>query len=210
VDGGTANFIGFAEALSKKLTPRALADLVTHSPGVISAEIVQDDDGFLVDKFHSRLELSSGEPYVLFPVASFSAMVDSLVDVFGSGGAVIVYQEGLRFGRNDGKILASLLGRDKLRDKITVLPHLASAMGMGLATLTNPDSGELYRLRIEDCFECSTHGNLRRSCDFFRGTIAGLGSEALQMKVECEEVSCRLEGDQWCEFVLRPSPEASR
>jgi predicted hydrocarbon binding protein len=62
--------------------------------------------------------------------------------------------------------------------------------------------GGALSVTLENCFECSTGEGLKKGCGFVRGYFDGWSKVILGREVKSQEVRCRFNGDDHCEFAL--------
>jgi len=204
IEGNSAMYSCFAEALRKSETPEEIQDLVARSPWVLESEVTASKNGFLVDMFHTGVQVGTGEPYVMFPSAGMADVFEKLVRTFGSGGETILYELGHNFGRDRFELYRPILGPEP-RKRVDEAAHIFEALGYGGATITQNTDGSI-RLAVNDCFECAVPSDIGRSCAFRRGLAAGTFGALLGQEVQCQETKCRSKGDKFCEFIVVPGP----
>jgi len=201
LDDGTAIFSAFASALSRKETATGLKRLLEKSSSVREARVKASVDGLLADTFHSGLEYGPGRNGVIFPFPGLSRMFNRLVDLFGSGGETILYQEGASVGFATGGYLNSLLGKGKLDWKVGAMASLYNTVGWGATSVKVEKPGSRYRIRFSDCFEC-VEAESRHECAFLRGHLTSTLGILSGNGFTASEEKCRLKGAPYCEFLL--------
>jgi predicted hydrocarbon binding protein len=202
IEGDSAMFSCFAEALRKSETPEEIQGLLAMSPWVLESKVSESNDGLLVDSFHTGVQVGTGEPYIMFPTTGMADVFEKLVRTFGSGGETILYELGRNFGYDRFELYRPLLGPEP-RTRVDEVAHIFEAMGYGASTITqNPD--ESIRMVVDDCFECTTPSGIGRSCAFRRGLAAGSFGALLGREIQCQETKCRSKGAKFCEFVITP------
>ena len=200
IEGDSAIFSCFAEALRKSESPEEVQGLLARSPWVLESNVTESRDGLLVDTFHTGVQVGTGEPYIMFPSAGMSDVFEKLVRTFGSGGETILYELGRNFGHDRFEQYKPLLGPDP-KARVNEAAHIFEAMGYGGSSITrNPDGSIL--MVIEDCFECATPSDIGRTCAFRRGLAAGSFGALLGEEIVCQETKCRSKGAKFCEFMV--------
>lgn len=202
VDRGTAICNGFAKALSKEETSRKLEQLIKKSGIVEDVVVGESDEGLLVNGLGSGLEDNLGRPRTLMTSVGLSRTFDRLVEVFGSGGETILFEEGSALGRANASYARGLIGPELAKRKLKTIYSSSGATGLGKITFKGEPSSLDFELKVDGCFECSSKGKVRKSCDWIRGQLSGGLSTYLDAKLACEEVRCRFRGDPACEFRL--------
>ena len=199
--GDRAIFSGFAEPLEPDETPDSIKKLLAVSPMVTDCIVTSSTNGVLVDTFHRGLETGNGEPLVMFRRHGISRMFDQVASIPGGGGEVTLFNEGVAVGDSDGSEILSTWKPGFMADGFPTLLTLFSAFGWGSATAMERTDPRAVRIRMDDCFECST-GRKAKSCAFVRGFLVGSARTLLGREVKCEEPVCRLRGDDHCEFLI--------
>lgn len=202
LDDGTAVMSAFAETISPSETPEKLSKLISTAHVALEHKVTESSEGFLVDTFHTGIENGKGMPEMLFSRDSISHMFDGLVKLFGSGGDVLLYNEGLFVGEANASRTMNVLGPRLATKKTDDLMYLFSAQGWGQATLIGDAKSGKPTVKLEDCFECSSGEGVKKGCHFMRGYLDGWGKILLERDVKSAETNCRLSGDDACEFVL--------
>ncbi|MBI3858702.1 MAG: hypothetical protein HY296_00465 [Thaumarchaeota archaeon] len=202
--GGEAIWSSFGESLSPVETEESLSRLIQSSNLTKEFEVHQSKDGLLVDGFHSGIQTETGESLVMLPREGLSHMFDQVVAEFGSGGELLLYNQGTLLGRDGAEVFIRMLGAEVAKSKVADLRPVFSASGWGIPTRLAENPPGTYTLMVEDCFECSSGHEVARTCSFLRGYFEGSGTAILGILIACEETKCRLRGDPHCEFVIGP------
>jgi len=206
---GNAVFSAYAEPIPPYEGPDTLKALVMESPAAIDCRVIPGAGGVLVDTFHRGIETGAGEPLILFKRTGVRRMFGRMAKLFGSGGEVMLYDEGLAMGESDGAGIRRSWRTEDISLQFPVLLKLFASFGWGSATSVPDPSPNLRRIRMDDCFECSSRREGRVSCAFVRGFLTGSAGALLRREVACEETLCRLRGAEACEFVLDVRPPSS-
>lgn len=201
----SAIWSGFVRALSKGETESELKKNIGKSPAVIESLVVSSNHGLLTDSFHSGIEYGPGRSGVIMPFAGVSRMFDRLVNVFGSGGQTILFEEGSALGTSSGQYINSLLGPKRLDWKVAALVAMYRTIGWGTTSLEIIKPRSSYVVRFSDCFECVDGTKPREECGFLRGHLVGTLTRLSGVDFKGEETKCRLRGDPLCEFRLTRS-----
>lgn len=204
IEGNSAMYSCFAEALRKSETPDEIQGLLAMSPWVLESKVTESKNGFLVDSFHTGVQVGNGEPYIMFPTAGMADIFEKLVKEFGSGGETILYELGRNFGNDRFELYRPILGPESMT-RIDEAAHIFEALGYGASTITQSPEGSI-KIVVDDCFECITPSEIGRSCAFRRGLAAGSFGALLGREMQCQETKCRSKGGKFCEFVITPRP----
>jgi predicted hydrocarbon binding protein len=199
---GKAIWSGFAKALRPEETPNSLKSLLASTGMIEDSWITSSDDGLLVDAFHTGVEDEAGEEYMLVPMKDMSETYERLIEILGSGGESILYDEGVSAGKVSAQYFIEKLGIGFVREKMSQILLLFGSMGWGNAEMKEEGYGAEFTVRIADCFECSAGRRARQYCSFQRGHLAGLISSIYDTPLECSETRCRFRRDPFCEFKL--------
>ena len=201
---GNAIWSAFGEAVNPSESAAALKQILLSSGVVSEFDVTEDDEGLLVDSFHTGIVSESGESYLMMPRNALSHMFDQVVIQFGSGGELLLYNQGTSLGKDVAEFFVRLLGVDLAKRKVAQLRPLLSALGWGVPVRVSEDPPGTYTLRVEDCFECSSGHDVTRGCSFMMGYFAGAASRVIGIEIACKETKCRLKGDRDCEFLIGP------
>ena len=197
LNDGTAMFTSFAEALSSDETPATLKALLDGISTNLESDVIEGRDGLLVDTFHTGI-LVGGDKYLLIMREGFSAVFDHIVRLFDTGGEVLLYEEGKALGHDSSQRRTKELGDETVTKESAYLDRALTAQGWGVVETDNGKSG--FQVVVEDCFECSGAGKVRKGCDFLRGYYEGLMQSDGGPAAKLEEVECRLRGGKKCVF----------
>jgi predicted hydrocarbon binding protein len=202
-----------AEAQSDTETLENVQSSVAANGAALNVEVLEGQEGILVDRFHTGLATGAG--YLMMTRRqSITKMLDRINRLLGSGGQVILFEEGIAVGKANGEAFLKSLGAEKLRKNIDYLRSNLTAQGWGEVSVEMEPDGETRRMVVHDCFECSSNDGGRTGCHFFRGYILGNTSATFGKRFTVEETECRLKGGDKCAFIVKPggragSPEAS-
>jgi predicted hydrocarbon binding protein len=197
---GTALFSGFAEALSTGETAEGLRALILMSKAAKEADVVEGNEGLLVDTFHTGFVVGD-EDYVLLRREGMAQMFDRVSKMLGSGGETLLVEEGKAMGQWNASSLAKRIGTERIRANSGALNRLLAAQGLGeVETRENPGGG--FTVTVADCFECSGRRRSRTACSFMRGYLVGFLAEEVGKDFDSVEEKCRLNRGEVCEFNL--------
>lgn len=201
-DQGEAIFSGFAKALTPQVNQGNLKSLLSSSGIVKDTWITTSEDGLLVDGFHTGVEDEAKDAYMLVPLKAMSETYERLIEILGSGGESILYDEGVSAGKVTAKDFVNRLGIGFVREKLGQILLMYGSMGWGNSDFRDEGYGSEFTVRVVDCFECSSGPRSRQSCSFQRGHLTGLISTIYDTPLECAETRCRFRRDPFCEFKL--------
>ena len=202
-DGKIGIWSFFAEN-TNGMTAEGAVRAISRSAHVRAVRANESDEGLLVDSMHYPLRMTPGREFVGFNRTNVKSMFTKIITTFGTGGIVIIFEEGLSIGRVGGGYLLGLMGRDVLQKKIRLIGNLLSGWGWGLVQgmEVSPGFSEV-RVRVSDCFEVGGERSVKPVCHFTRGMLTGLFEKIFGSPAEAVEVSCSAQGGSSCEFVLR-------
>jgi predicted hydrocarbon binding protein len=203
-DGGSlGTWSFFADAKDSSLAASQVQQLLSSSRYVQSAVVNQSDNGLLIDKVQFPLQWNTGERAITMRLDTFSAILRKIRDIFGTGGEVILFQQGLEAGKfRFGVETVGKVGDDILRALVSVLPGYA-AVGWGRAELMPNDSTDtVVTVRLWENFECQGRTSKGPYSQFVRGHLTGLFTGLMEGEVSCKERKCLSMGDEYCEFVI--------
>ncbi len=198
---GTAMFTAFAEALNQKETPKTLKGAIDKLGASLEAEVAEGRKGLLVDTYHTGIQVG-GDEYLLLRREGLSGVFDHIVRIFGTGGEVLLYEEGKALGHDNAEKLTKELGEMAV-DEAAYIDRALTAQGWGVVESSTTPGSKDFTIKVDDCFECSGKGSPRKGCDFLRGYYEGSVETARGFKPKVEETECRLRGDKGCAFRVR-------
>jgi predicted hydrocarbon binding protein len=194
---------GFFAETEKDVKAARLKQLIESSPFVISSNVVEGNEGIVVDTIHFPLKLNSGETMILVRREIFSDMFNRLGEIFGTGGETIVFEEGEATGESDAKRLIQVFGKDLAQQSVPELSNLYLTLGWGRPELVRFNAIPFSAtMRLYDSFECTGQKSTKPHSHFIRGHMTGLITVLFQKKVECIETKCVALGDLFCEFNI--------
>ena len=201
VGNDAAILSAFVEALQPDETAEKLRALVMSSDTALDTEVSEGRQGILVDAFHEGLEMD-GDDAMLFRRRALVGMFDQVQSILGSGGELLLYEEGFAVGKADAEAFAKTMGPESARRNIGYLRLVLRARGAGTVEFSEMTEEQSVRIGVKDCFECSEPRGAKTGCHFFRGLLAGFRKGMFGEDLEVSELRCRLRGDSWCEFLM--------
>ncbi len=194
---GTAILSAFSEPLSSTETIAGIQKALGSSPVTIESDVTEGKGGLLVDTFHSGLQVG-GEDYMLLRRAGLSGVFDHIVKIFGTGGEVLLYEEGLAMAQRNAKNMNDLLTPEVVGPNTSYLIEFLTAQGWGVFEPTAGKGSHEGTVKMSHCFECEHGSTVRKHCDFMRGYFEGSANFTLGVSMQVEELECALRGDKAC------------
>jgi predicted hydrocarbon binding protein len=195
------------EAKSEDETTDSISASLTAISSVLDLEVLEGRSGMLVDTFHTGLLSVTG--YLMETRRqSVTRILDRVSRLLGSGGAVVLFEEGIAAGRANGEAFVKALGLENVRRNIDYLRSNLAAQGWGDVSVEMAPDGETRRMVVRDCFECSSNEGGRTGCHLFRGYIVGNTKAVFGKEYKVEETVCRLRKGKVCEFIVSPKAKA--
>lgn len=198
---------GFWQVYVLPLKPATTSDelgkLLTACPDVLSFEIKESKDGFLVDSLTFPIKLSSGQRAMIIRNEIWNSMLQKTREKFSSGGDVIIYDQGVTAGRVSGKDLVRELGREKISRQLDQVVAWYQSLGWGKASVLSfrPSPLNLV-IRMSESAECYGQKSPKPTGHFVRGHIIGVIEEIFAIEARCIETSCLAMGNDCCQFVI--------
>ncbi|MFI5404308.1 MAG: V4R domain-containing protein [Candidatus Gagatemarchaeaceae archaeon] len=184
---------------------KKMQESLEESPGVVKTAIREGREGMVVGTLHYPLRLSTGEQAMVLGRKDLRGMFDYMLSVFGSGGRVMVYEQGVASRIEAGKHFWGVIGRENFGRRFPDMVSLYGAHGWGRVELVNYSAQPLrVTARMYDCFECvgGTSSETPKA-DFVRGHVVGSLQTMTGRPIECEETKCVSIGDAYCQFEIR-------
>lgn len=193
----------FVEPQDVGTTPEMIRRLLLSLPGVVSCQIKQSKDGLLVDELTFPIVTSSGERAMILRNDIFNGMLQATRNRFGSGGDLIIYDQGVSAGRISGKELLAAMGKEKIGEHIDQVVGMYQSLGWGIAKLVKFNLSPLeLNIRMFDSAECSGQKSAKPVSHFMRGHLAGVVDGIFGTEPRCTETNCLAVGDKYCEYKL--------
>jgi predicted hydrocarbon binding protein len=186
-------------------TASELKRKISSARHVVDSIVVESKNGYLVDGIHFPLTFNTGDRAVMMRAEYLTKMLASVRKEFGSGGEVIIYEEGRVYGNDVAVDYAERLGADLIRSNFSDVLKLYTALGwFKLEGLDENRQNGTVTMQTSGCFECEGRKSQRPYSHFVRGHLGGFLSVLLGEELECEEVRCIAKGDRFCEFKFKP------
>ncbi len=190
------------------VTPPIDAEAIRHclegKAYVLGAIVRSGLSGVLIDSSFP-LYLTERARAIVLDAHRASDMLDNLRLRMGSGGAVLMYEQGRAYGESAGAAYVRTFGSAFLRTHPEYALRLFTAMGWGETELLEYDFDHgTARLTMRDGFECRSQRSPIPYSQFIRGCLAGVISAVTDRIVDCTETHCIAQGDDRCEFAIRP------
>jgi predicted hydrocarbon binding protein len=205
VDAGaeTGVWSGFAEGAGR--TASELKRAVSTSRFVVDSIVTESKEGVLVDAIHFPLTFNTGDRAIMMRSMYITRMLAAVRKQFGSGGDVIVYEEGRSYGKDVASYYLDLLGKYFVRSNLPYVLKLYQALGwFRLDDAVQSKRDSTITISTGGCFECEGVTSPRPYSQFVRGHLGGAISVFLGEELRCEESKCTAKGDKSCEFLLKP------
>jgi predicted hydrocarbon binding protein len=180
-----------------------LVDRLKESAFVVKVEAREGRDGVIVDGISFPASWQGRRTIILSQTAT-ARMFEAIRFTLGSGGDVVLYQQGSSYGKELAESFMTRLGGDYLRRNFDYTLGLLSATGWGVPELVgSKDSFPNVTVTLQSCLECDGVRAARPACSFVRGFLAGVSSAIVGHIVHCEESRCIGMGEPHCVFELR-------
>ncbi len=166
---------------------------------------IAEPSGLLVDKHCFPLETMGGRIRALMiPVETLSKIFSSFRETYGKVSYVLAFHQGKVLGEMVAKKLLEIFPGSPMETAQT-LAWLYSAYGWGRMRIASYSRvSDEARVEIEDNFEVEGYGRSSEPvCHFTRGILSGSSSVIFGGEYEVVEVSCKAQGKNLCEFVIR-------
>ncbi|MDG7012812.1 MAG: hypothetical protein JRN46_01125 [Nitrososphaerota archaeon] len=194
---------GFVE--DGEYTAQDLKRKLGASPAVHDAIVMESNNGFLVDSVHFPVAFNNGTRAIMMGAGAAANMLSTMNERFGTGGNVILHEEGKTYGRELGREYLLRLGADFIMANLEDVVKLYQALGWFRVEGAKAAPGwERVSVRAADSFECAGVEAKVPHSHFVRGHLEGMLTVWLGKPMECREALCIAKGDEVCEFTLTP------
>jgi len=185
-----------------------LVDRLKESAFFVKVEAREGRDGVIVDGISFPVNWQ-GRRTIILSQSATARMFEAIRFTLGSGGDVVLYQQGSSYGKELAESFMTRLGVDYLKRNFDYTLGLLSATGWGIPELVGPNDGfPNITITLQSCLECDGVKASQPACSFVRGFLAGVSSAIAGHTVHCEESHCIAVGDPRCEFELRSGRSA--
>jgi predicted hydrocarbon binding protein len=186
-------------------TAMDLKRMLSASPYVHDAIVAESNKGFLVDGIHFPLSYNNGTRAVMMGTKALANMIGTLNERFGTGGEVILYEEGLSYGKEVGGEYLMMLGSDFISSNMGEVMKVYQAKGWFRVEDVTMDAAKgRVVIAAGENFECAGVEARSPHSHYVRGHLEGLVTTWLGRPMECRETLCVASGDRFCEFTLTP------
>ena len=196
-----AMYSAFVQFKDKKVSPEQLTKSLKRSKFVFDAEVVEGSDSLLVDTLEFPVNWA-GRRIVLLDQLSMGRMLEKIEAMFGSGGALILYEQGFAYGKGFMATAIDLIGREHIVQTYEYGLEVLAATGWGRPRVLSSRGFRDFLVGLERCSECEGRTADKPTSNFVRGFIAALFAALTQKDVDCTEVECVAKGDAQCKFEI--------
>jgi len=185
-----------------KVSVVQLVNRLEDSHFVVKVEAREGRDGVIVDGISFPVSWQGRRTIILSQNAT-ARMFEAIRLALGSGGDVVLYQQGYSYGKEFAESFLTRLGRDYLTRNFDYTLGLLSATGWGIPELVGPKYGfPNIDITLQSCLECEGIGAVQPVCNFVRGFLTGVLGTIAGGTVHCEETKCLAKGDSYCQFEI--------
>jgi len=161
-------------------------------------------DGLLIDNFHFPL-LVLNERSITLRVDSLANIIKRLYEVFGSGGATILYEMGMELGENAVKKTKeryNIKGVEVL--KAILIERITKGWGIPELEEFNEEKN-IAIIRVHELCECIPFKGMKKEANsyFFKGYLTGILKNLFNKEVKVIEEKCVAKGDPYCLFITK-------
>ena len=151
-----------------------------------------------------------GHRIVIFDQLALGEMLERIRTLFSSGADVIIYEQGLSYGKGLAERLSLTLGRDFVVRNYDYALKLISATGWGRANVESASEDlKTVVVRVERSFEGEDRKSEHPTSIFVRGFISGMFESLTERQHDCKEVECVSRGDPICKFVIHARADSA-
>lgn len=180
-----------------------LVERLEESSFVVKVQAHEGREGVIVDGISFPVNWQGRRTVILSQPAT-TRMFEAIRFNLGSGGEVVLYQQGSSYGKELAEFFVSRLGNDYLKRNFDYTLGVLAATGWGVPELVGSKDGfPNVTVSLLSCLECDGVKAARPACSFMRGFLSGVSSAIAGHMVHCEESRCIARGDPSCEFQLR-------
>ena len=179
-----------------------LVERLKESVFVVDVQAREGRGGVIVDGISFPVNWQGRRSVILSQPAA-GRMFEAIRFNLGSGGDVVLYQQGSSYGKELAEYFVARLGRDYLKSNFDYTLGVLAATGWGIPEqIRHRDGFPNITISLQSCFECEGVKAARPACSFVRGFLSGVSSGVAGTMVHCEESKCIAARDPCCEFEL--------
>lgn len=198
---GGAHWCVFVETDQPEVGKDELARALKATGRVTDITVLGGDD-IIIDEAHFPLKLATGQRAYLLSDEVIRGMLARVREVLGTGGDVVIFEEGEAVGRGDFEALKGMLGAD-VPARLARLAGMYVSAGIGIPDIVEVDlAARRAVVRVYDNIECVGVRSRVPYSEWVRGHLTGVGSALLGVPMKTEETKCVATGDPYCEFVI--------
>jgi len=170
---------------------------------------IPEIDGVITEKFGFPPiagNYEDGQELLVLRGSTFSSMLKTIKDLFGTGGDIIILQQAIQGGVDTAKNIEKMFSKSYVPPDFPFKLHLdvLTAFGFGIFEIVDRDRQRIV-VRVEESVESRY---LKRKydtakCVFIKGYLKGAIEEHYGRRVFVEETRCIARGDPYCEFVAK-------
>ncbi|MDG6909428.1 MAG: hypothetical protein JRN08_03575 [Nitrososphaerota archaeon] len=189
--------------LTKKGYP--LEELVAKlkaSQFVIEVQAREGVEGSVVDTLAFPLQFE-GTRAVMLETRALVSMFEALGSVLGTGGAVLLREQGYNYGKSQSADMAKTLTRPYMVRNYRYGLMMLMATGWGVPKVLEASEDLAHAtVRVDECFECVGREQAKESGYFMSGYLAGIFSFLSGKELQGKETKCVAAGDDHCEIEV--------
>ena len=202
LEDGAAVFNAFVVLNDPKVSLVKLVERLEQSPFAFQAQAFEGHEGVVVDQISFPVNWQ-GRRVLILSQSATTRMFEAIRTILGSGGEVVLYQQGLRYGRDLSEYFMTRLGRDYLARNYDYGLAVLAATGWGIPEVNGfKEEFPNVTVKLSSCLECDGIRSKQPVCSFMRGFLSGVFGTIAGHTVHCEESLCIAKGDSYCEFTL--------
>lgn len=138
---------------------------------------------------------------IVLPRNAFLKMTKGIVNTFGTGGASIIFNEGIELGNYIFEMIPDEL--EEMKEKMNFISNLLKATGWGILDFNGLEvENKTGVVSMRDNAEAMKEHPLQ--CHFTRGFTTQILRRLLgNSEINMEEIRCEAEGEKSCCFMIR-------
>ena len=201
VRSSAARFSVFLDCMDYGVKLEGLRAILDEADFIRELNVAGGED-FVFDNIYFPIVTTSGDRTLLFSRDSFQKMISTMNEMYGTGGELISFQEGMATAARMTRAMLTVFKQEP-DAFIRAAIRQYNATGVGQCELVSADYAKLaFTFRMWHNIECEGLKTKKPNSQFVRGHLCGGAATVLKVPMKCIETKCVAVGDPYCQFEV--------